>query len=47
LKEHVQYWAEHRTEKTVEVIELFYDMNIVAERGEEEDDGAAKGGAGV
>jgi hypothetical protein len=47
LKEHVQYWIEHRTEKTVEVIELFYDMNMVEEVEKEEDDGTAKGGAGV
>jgi hypothetical protein len=47
LKEQVQYWSEHRTEKTVEVIELFYDMNIEAEGDAEEDDGTAKGGAGV
>lgn len=49
LKEQVQYWVDHRTEKTVEVVELFYDMNIGAEEEEkeEEDDGTAKGGAGV
>lgn len=45
LQEQVNYWYEHRTSKTVEVIELFYDMNI----GEvvTYDDGAAMGGAGV
>ena len=46
LKEHVQYWVEHRTEKTVEVVELFYDMNTTKEE-EDEDNGTAKGGAGV
>ena len=35
LKEQVQYWIENRTEKTVEIIQLFYDCNDVA------------GGAGV
>jgi hypothetical protein len=48
LQEHVQYWTDHRTEKTVEVVELFYDMNVAVEVGEETvDDGTAKGGAGV
>ena len=50
LKEQVQYWSEYRTEKTVEVVELFYDMNI-AETNEKdvtiEDDGRAAGGAGA
>jgi hypothetical protein len=48
LQEQVLYWAENRTEKTVEVIELFYDRPILDEKGVEEmDDGTAKGGAGV
>lgn len=46
LQEHVQYWIEHRIEKTIEVVELFYDMNTV-EGKEVEDDGRAAGGAGV
>lgn len=47
LKENVQYWIEHRTEKTVEVIELFYDMNVAVEEEADVDNGTAKGGAGV
>lgn len=62
LKEQVEYWAEHRTEKTLEVIPLFYDTVLDdgseleentddeegdAEGAEEEDDGTARGGAGV
>jgi hypothetical protein len=47
LQEQIQYWIEHRTEKTVEVIELFYDMNITVENNKEKDDGTARGGAGV
>ena len=56
LQEHVQYWVDHRTEKTVEIVELFYDMTLdeneegVDEEKEETgpvDDGTAAGGAGV
>ncbi len=57
LQEQVQYWADHRTEKTVEVVELFYDMTLeggdeMSEEGDEKeaipvDDGTAAGGAGV
>jgi hypothetical protein len=66
LKEQVEYWAEHRTEKLLEVIPLFYDTILDnggeleentddekgdaegdAEEAEEEDDGTARGGAGV
>jgi hypothetical protein len=66
LKEKVEYWAEHRTEKLLEVIPLFYDTILDnggeleentddekgdaegdAEEAEEEDDGTARGGAGV
>lgn len=52
LQEQVKYWSENHTEKTVEVLELFYDRNTANEKGgdthdEDADDGAAKGGAGV
>jgi hypothetical protein len=50
LKSNIEYWTENRTDKTVEVIELFYDMNI-DDMDEKEieikDDGKAAGGAGV
>ena len=26
LRENIQYWCEHRTEKTIEIIQLFYDV---------------------
>jgi hypothetical protein len=41
LQEQVKYWISHPSSKTVEIIQLFYDMNVT------EDDGTAKGGAGV
>jgi nitrite reductase/ring-hydroxylating ferredoxin subunit len=29
LEETIKYWIEHRTEKTVEVVHLFYDTNLI------------------
>lgn len=27
LREQIQYWADHPTEKTIEIVELFYDAD--------------------
>jgi hypothetical protein len=28
LKETLEYWIENRTNKTIEIVQLYYDMNI-------------------
>ena len=40
LKNQVQYWIDNKTDKTVEIVQLFYDCNILNAKG-------AAGGAGV
>jgi hypothetical protein len=38
LKEQINYWLSNKTDKTVEIVQLFYDQNIISETNSENDE---------